>query len=256
MPLLQNAQFAELGVIDRRKGQFDSRGHSARGSSGVGVPLSFPSVGFVYPSAPLSRWIDSRPLGAQTQECRHRPGNRARRRRGRLRQRPSKRRKSRPRRRLLRSRGSSGVVVPLSFPSVGFVYPSAPSSRSQSGCVAPLPPLPAVLRLESYRLGPRVLVGEPRVLVGEETDSGLESSTAAEGRHKPPPSLYKCFIAHVEGGAAAHISSMTSSWFDSQSEWEGRDEEREVPLRLVCGWTMNSWVFGSISLIAKVSPSR
>ena len=153
------------------------------------------------------------------------------------------------------ARGSSGVVVPLSFPSVGFVYPSAPSSRSQSGCVAPLPPLPAVLRLESYRLGPRVLVGEPRVLVGEETDSGLESSTAAEGRHKPPPSLYKCFIAHVEGGAAAHISSMTSSWFDSQSEWEGRDEEREVPLRLVCDWTMNSWVFGSISLLAKVSPS-
>ena len=99
-------------------------------------------------------------------------------------------------------------------------------------------------------------MGEPRVLVGEETDSGLESSTAAEGRHKPPPSLYKCFIAHVEGGAAAHISSMTSSWFDSQSEWEGRDGEQEVPLRLVCGWTMNSWVFGSsISLLAKVSPS-
>ena len=113
-------------------------------------------------------------------------------------------------------------------------------------------PLPAVLRLESYRLGPRVLVGEPRVLVGEETDSGLEFSTAAEGRQKPPPSLYKCFIAHVEGGAAAHISSMTSSWFDSQSEWEGRDEEREVPLCLVCGWTMNSWVLGSISLT--VSP--
>ena len=146
------------------------------------------------------------------------------------------------------ARGSSGVVVPLSFPSVGFVYPSAPSSRSQSGCVAPLPPLPAVLRLESCRLG-------PRGLVGEETDFGLVFSTAAEGRHKPPPSLYKCFIAHVEGGAAAHISSMTSPWFDSQSKWEGRDGEQEVPLRLVCGWTMNSWVFGSISLLAKVSPS-
>ena len=56
-------------------------------------------------------------------------------------------------------------------------------------------------------------------------------------------------------GPSVHISSMTSSWFDSQSEWEGRDGEREVPLRLVCGWTMNSWVFGSISLLAKVSPS-
>ena len=72
----------------------------------------------------------------------------------------------------------------------------------------------------------------------EETDSGLESSTAAEGRHKSPPSLYKCFIAHVEGGAAAHISSMTSSWFDPQSDWEGRDGERVLPLRLVCGWTI------------------
>ena len=57
------------------------------------------------------------------------------------------------------------------------------------------------------------------------------------------------------GGAAAHISSMTSSWFDPQSDWEGRDGERVLPLRLVCGWTMNSWVFGSISLLAKVSPS-
>ena len=102
-----NAQFAELGVIDRRKGQIVSRSHSARGSSGVVVPLSFPSVGFVYPSAPSSRWVESRPQGAQTQECRHRPGNRARRRRGRLRQRPSQRRKSRPRRRLLRSRAAS-----------------------------------------------------------------------------------------------------------------------------------------------------
>ena len=88
------------------------------------------------------------------------------------------------------------------------------------------------------------------------TDSGLEFSTAAEGRHKPPPSLYKCFIAHVEGGAAAHISSsMTSSWFDLRSEREGRDEEPKVPLCLVCGWIMNSWVFGSISLLAKVSLS-
>ena len=82
-------------------------------------------------------------------------------------------------------------------------------------------------------------------LEGDKTDSGLEFSTAAEGRHKPPPSLHKCFIAHVEGGAAAHISSMTSSWFDLQSEREGRDEELKVPLCLVCGWTMNSWVFGS-----------
>ena len=93
------------------------------------------------------------------------------------------------------------------------------------------------------------------VIWDRQRDSGLESSTAAEGRHKPPPSLYKCFIAHVEGGAAAHISSMTSSWFDSQSEWEGRDGELKVPLRLECDWTMNSWVFGSISLLAKVSPS-
>ena len=93
-------------------------------------------------------------------------------------------------------------------------------------------------------------------LEGDKTDSGLEFSTAAEGRHKPPPSLYKCFIAHVEGGAAAHISSMTSSWFDLQSEREGRDEELKVPLCLVCGWTMNSWVFGSISLLAKVSLSQ
>ena len=89
---------------------------------------------------------------------------------------------------------------------------------------------------------------------GRSADAG-EFSTAAEGRHKPPPSLYKSFIAHVEGGAAAHISSMTSSWFDPQSDWEGRDGERALPLRLVCGWTMNSWVFGSISLLAKVSPS-
>jgi hypothetical protein len=48
---------------------------------------------------------------------------------------------------------------------------------------------------------------------------------------------------------------MKSSWFDLQSEREGRDEELKVPLCLVCGWTMNSWVFGSISLLAKVSLS-
>ena len=58
---LWTAQFAELGVIDRRKGQNVSRSHSVRGSSGVVVPLSFPSVGFVYPSAPLSRWVGPRP---------------------------------------------------------------------------------------------------------------------------------------------------------------------------------------------------
>ena len=93
-------------------------------------------------------------------------------------------------------------------------------------------------------------------LEGDKTVSGPDFSTEAEGRQNLPPPLYKFLIVHVEGGSAAQISSMTSSWTDSQSEWEGRDEEREVPLCLVCGWTMNSWVFGSISLIAKVSPSR
>ena len=53
-----------------------------QGASGVVVPLPFPSAGFVYPSAPRSRWIDPRPSGAQTQECRHRLANRVRRRRG------------------------------------------------------------------------------------------------------------------------------------------------------------------------------
>jgi hypothetical protein len=121
--------------------------------------------------------------------------------------------------------GASGIVVPLPFPSAGF-------------CLS---------------FGSRELQSRSKGLEGDKTDSGLEFSTAAEGRHKPPPSLHKCFIAHVEGGAAAHISSMTSSWFDLQSEREGRDEELKVPLCLVCGWTMNSWVFGSISLLAKVS---
>eukprot|EP01046_Picozoa_sp_COSAG06_P056023 COSAG06_NODE_10472_length_1676_cov_7.212394_3_plen_121_part_00 len=42
----------------------------------------------------------------------------------------------------LRSHSERGSSVPLSFPLVGFVYPSAPLSRSRSGRAAPLPPPP------------------------------------------------------------------------------------------------------------------
>ena len=80
-------------------------------------------------------------------------------------------------------------------------------------------------------------------LVGDKIDRSLEFGRAGEGRQKSPPHQRKILIAHVEGGSAAHNSSMTSSLTDSLSEWEGRDEEPIVAFSLVCDWTMNSWVF-------------
>ena len=79
--------------------------------------------------------------------------------------------------------------------------------------------------------------------MGDKIDHSLEFGRAGEGRQKSPPHQRKILIAHVEGGSAAHNSSMTSSLTDSLSEWEGRDEEPIVAFSLVCDWTMNSWVF-------------
>ena len=70
-----HAQFEELGVIDGRRlhpaawGRV--RGVAGRWVNRVGRPhrcTASSSAGFVYPSAPLSRWIFSRSLSAQTQE--------------------------------------------------------------------------------------------------------------------------------------------------------------------------------------------
>ena len=69
------AQFEELGVIDGRRLHPGAWGR-VRGVAGRWVNLEDPphrraassSAGFVYPSAPLSRWIYSRSLSAQTQE--------------------------------------------------------------------------------------------------------------------------------------------------------------------------------------------
>ena len=134
--------------------------------------------------------------------------------------------------------------APQAPSSAGFVYPSAPSSRSQTGC-ASLPPLPAVRRLE---------VGDhhPMGLEGDESDSNQQIGRAQEGRQKFPPRLVKTFIAHAMGGLSARISSMTSSQSGLQSDWEGRDEELGTAFCLVCDFTMNSWVFGRISLVTKV----
>ena len=124
--------------------------------------------------------------------------------------------------------------------SAGFVYPSAPLSRSQTGC-ASLPPLPAVLRLEYGVYG-------PRGLEGDQTVSSHQFEEVSAGRLKSPPIYCKIFIAHVKGRSTAHISSMTS--------WEGRDGEPGSAFCLECDWTMNSWVFGKkISLVSKVSLS-
>ena len=70
-----HAQFEELGVIDGRRlhpaawGRV--RGVAGRWVNLVGRPhrcTASSSAGFVYPSAPLSRWVYSRSLSAQTQE--------------------------------------------------------------------------------------------------------------------------------------------------------------------------------------------
>ena len=67
----QNAQFEELGVIDGRRLHPAAWGRVRSGAS-FGerwqAPQAPSSAGFVYPSAPLSRWIRSRSLSAQTQE--------------------------------------------------------------------------------------------------------------------------------------------------------------------------------------------
>ena len=138
--------------------------------------------------------------------------------------------------------------APQAPSSAGFVYPSAPSSRSQTGG-ASLPPLPAVRRLE-------VDDHHPMGLEGDESDSNQQIGRAQEGRQKFPPSLVKTFIARALGGLSAHISSMTSSQCGLQPDWEGRDEELRSAFCLVCDWTMNSWVFGSISLVSRVRPSH
>ena len=133
--------------------------------------------------------------------------------------------------------------------SAGFVYPSAPLSRSQTGC-ASLPPLPAVLRLEYGVYG-------PRGLEGDQTVSSHQFEEVSAGRLKSPPIYCKILIAHVKGRSTARISSMTSSQTDSQSGCEGRDGEPGSAFCLECDWTMNSWVFGRIriSLVSKVSLS-
>ena len=120
------------------------------------------------------------------------------------------------------------------------------------GSVEPLPdrlclssPLPAVRRLE-------VDDHHPMGLEGDESDSNQQIGRAQEGRQKFPPRLVKTFIAHAMGGLSARISSMTSSQSGLQSDWEGRDEELGTAFCLVCDFTMNSWVFGRISLVTKV----
>ena len=135
----------------------------------------------------------------------------------------------------------------LTDSSAGFVYPSAPLSRSQTGC-ASLPPLPAVLRLEYGVYG-------PRGLEGDQTVSSHQFEEVSAGRLKSPPIYCKILIAHVKGRSTARISSMTSSQTDSQSGCEGRDGEPGSAFCLACDWTMNSWVFGRISLVSKVSLS-
>ena len=92
-------------------------------------------------------------------------------------------------------------------------------------------------------------------LEGDESDSNQQIGRAQEGRQKFPPRLVKTFIAHAMGGLSARISSMTSSQSGLQSDWEGRDEELGTAFCLVCDLSMNSWVFGRISFVSKVSLS-
>ena len=80
-------------------------------------------------------------------------------------------------------------------------------------------------------------------LVGDKIDSGPKIGTAGEGRQKSPSLLGKFIIAHVEGGSAAHNSSMTSSLTGVKPGGVGRDEESTVAFCFECDWTMNSWVF-------------
>ena len=128
--------------------------------------------------------------------------------------------------------------------SAGFVYPSAPLSRSQTGC-ASLPPLPAVLRLEYGVYG-------PRGLEGDQTVSSHQFEEVSAGRLKSPPIFVK-FSLHTSRAdlRLARISSMTSSQTDSQLGWEGRDGEPGSAFCLECDWTMNSWVFGESVLSPK-----
>ena len=113
------AQFAELGVIDGwrlhsaawgrvrfvggRCGDHGERPHR-RSSS--------PSAGFVYPSAPSSRWIYSRSLSAQTQEeCRQPLGNRQTTRRGQPQRLPWGRLRGRLSRKRKRRRRNEAVTI-------------------------------------------------------------------------------------------------------------------------------------------------
>ena len=80
-------------------------------------------------------------------------------------------------------------------------------------------------------------------LVGDKLDVRLQFGMVVEGRQKSPPILGEIIIAHVEGGSAAHYSSMTSSSIGAKPVEEGRDEEPVVAFCFECYWTMNSWVF-------------
>ena len=79
--------------------------------------------------------------------------------------------------------------------------------------------------------------------MGEKLDVRLQFGMVVEGRQKSPPILGEILIAHVEGGSAAHYSSMTSSSIGAKPVEEGRDEEPVVAFCFECDWTMNSWVF-------------
>ena len=79
--------------------------------------------------------------------------------------------------------------------------------------------------------------------MGDKLDVGLQFGMVVEGRQKSPPVLGEILIAHVEGGSAAHYSSMTSSSIGAKPVEEGRDEEPVVAFCFECDWTMNSWVF-------------
>lgn len=92
-------------------------------------------------------------------------------------------------------------------------------------------------------------------LEGDKTVTSVELVMAGEGRLKFPPLLCIISFAHVKGGTSARISSMTSSQTGISPEREGRDEEPGWASGRVCDWTMNSWVYGSTSLVSRVSPS-
>ena len=87
------------------------------------------------------------------------------------------------------------------------------------------------------------LIAALRAIVSADSEDGTSAPATSEGDLAATQPGGEILIAHVEGGFAAHYSSMTSSSIGAKPVEEGRDEEPIVAFCFECDWTMNSWVF-------------